>query len=86
MLGDSMKRKGIFLFLVVGLLAIILLGSAFTQDVQEVNGGDYDTAFYVEGSKNVFIVTAKMLDKFCYYIVDVVISSVGSVFNSILNN
>ncbi|MDE6407105.1 MAG: hypothetical protein K2K48_06030 [Anaeroplasmataceae bacterium] len=81
-----MKKKRVFLFLAVGLLAIIVLGSTLTQGSTEVSGDDYDTAFYVDGSKNVFIMTAKMLDKFCFYVIDVVISSVGSVFSSILNN
>ncbi|MDE7213825.1 MAG: hypothetical protein K2N42_04530, partial [Anaeroplasmataceae bacterium] len=76
-----MKKKRIFLFLAVGLLAVFLLGSAFTQDSTEVSENDYDTAFYVDGGKNVFIMTAKMLDKCCFYVVDVVISSIGSVFN-----
>lgn len=84
--GDTMKKKRVFLFLAIGLLAIIILGSTLTQDSKEVSGNNYDTAFYVDGSKNIFIMTAKMLDKFCFSIVDVVISSVGSVFNSILNN
>ena len=81
-----MKKKRLFLFLAVGLLAIIVLGSTLTQGSTEVSGDDYDTAFYVGGSKNVFIMAAKMLDKCCFYVVDVVISSVGSVFSSILNN
>lgn len=81
-----MKRKHIFLILAILLVAIIVLGGTLTQDSKEVSGSDYDTAFYVDGSKNLFIMTAKMLDKFCYTIVDAVISSVGSVFNSILNN
>ncbi|MDE7264112.1 MAG: hypothetical protein K2N64_05580 [Anaeroplasmataceae bacterium] len=82
-----MKRKRVFLFLAVGLLAIIILGSSFAQDSTEVSGGDeYDTAFYVDGSKNLFIMTAKMLDKCCYYVVDVVVSGIGSIFNSILRS
>ncbi|MDE5546716.1 MAG: hypothetical protein K2I88_04555 [Anaeroplasmataceae bacterium] len=81
-----MKKKRMFLFLAVVLLAVIVLGSTLTQDSKEVSGEDYDTAFYVDGSKNVFIMTAKMLDKCCFYVIDVIISSVGSVFGSILNN
>lgn len=81
-----MKRKRLFIGLAVGLLAIILLGSMMTQDATEVGENDYDTAFYVEGNGNVFIKTAKLLDKCCFYIVDVVISGIGSVFNSLLNN
>lgn len=81
-----MKGKRVFLFLAVGLLAIILLGSTLAQDTPAGSSDEYDTAFYVENSKNVFIVAAKMLDKCCYYVVDIVISSVSSVFNSILNN
>ena len=76
------------MILVVGILGIILLASLISQDATEVSadGEDYDTAFYVEGNGNVFIKTAKLLDKCCFYLVDVVISGIGSVFNSILNN
>lgn len=81
-----MKKKRVFLFFAVLLLAIIVLGSTLTQDSTEASTNEYDTAFYVDGSKNVFIMIAKTLDKCCFYVIDVVISSVGSVFNSILNN
>jgi len=84
--GDKMKKKSVFIFLAIGLLAVILLGSIFTQDSVEAGGTDYDQAFYVDGSKNLFIMTAKFLDKCCYYVVDIVVSGIGSVFNSILNN
>ena len=81
-----MKKKNVFILIVVLLLATILIGSMFTQDSKEVSENDYDTAYYVDGSKNLFIMAAKFLDKCCYYVVDVVVSGIGSVFNSILNN
>lgn len=81
-----MKKKSIFLLLGIGLLAVILVGSIFTQDSVETGGSDYDQAYYVDGSKNIFIMTAKFLDKCCYYVIDVVVSGIGSVFNSILDN
>lgn len=83
-----MKRKRIIIFIVVGLLGIILLASMISQGDTEVSadGEDYDTSFYVEGNGNIFIKTAKLLDKCCFYVVDVVISGIGSVFNSLLNN
>ncbi len=81
-----MKKKNLFIGIAVVLLAIFLVGSIFTQDSKEVGDTDYDTAFYVDGSKNLFIMTAKFLDKCCFYVVDVVVSGIGSVFNSILDN
>lgn len=54
------------------------------QDSKEVGSEEYDTAYYVEDNGNLFIKAAKMLDKCCYYVVDIVISGIGSVFNSIL--
>ncbi|MCM1130715.1 MAG: hypothetical protein NC310_07620 [Roseburia sp.] len=81
-----MKKKSVFFFLAVFLLAIIVLGSTMAQSSTEAGAIDYDTAFYVDGSKNVFIVIAKTLDKCCFYVIDIIITSVGSVFNTILNN
>lgn len=83
-----MKRKRIIIIFVVGLLGIILLASMISQDATEASadGDEFDTAFYVEGNGNIFIKTAKLLDKCCFYVVDVVISGIGSVFNSLLNN
>ena len=81
-----MKRKRIFVILCFGLLAVILLGSTLSTDSKEVSEVDYDTAYYVDGSKNLFIMTAKFLDKCCFYVVDTVVSGVGGIFGSILNN
>ncbi len=81
-----MKPKKIFVFLSIGLLAVILLGSTLSTGTKEVSGDSYDTAYYVDNSKNLFIMTAKFLDKCCFYVVDAVVSGVGSVFGSILNN
>lgn len=54
------------------------------QDSKEVGSEEYDTAYYVEDNGNLFIKAAKLLDKCCYYVVDIVISGIGSVFSSIL--
>lgn len=84
--GDKMKRKRVFLFLAIGLLSIVLLGSSLSGGSAEVSGDIYDTAYYVDGSKNLFIMTAKFIDKCCFYMIDTVVSGVGSIFGSILNN
>ena len=66
----------LFLLLAFGGLVIIILGSMLADDSKEVSGDEYDTSFYVEDSGNLFIKTAKVLDKCCYYVVDIVVSSV----------
>ncbi|MBD5390666.1 hypothetical protein HDR67_01520 [bacterium] len=81
-----MKRKRVFVFLAIGLLSVVLLGSSLSTGSTEVSGDIYDTAYYVDGSKNLFIMTAKFIDKCCFYVVDAVVSGVGSVFGTILNN
>ncbi len=79
-----MKKK-LWPVIVVGLLIVVLvIASSLMQDSKEVSSEDYDTAYYVEDNGNLFIKAAKLLDKCCYYVVDVVISGIGSVFNSIL--
>lgn len=83
MFGDKMKKK-ILLLVGFGLLAVFLfLGNSSSDESMEVSG-DYDTAYYVEDNGNVFIKVAKLADKCCFYIVDVVISGVGSIFSTIL--
>ncbi|MDE5715316.1 MAG: hypothetical protein K2I42_04210 [Anaeroplasmataceae bacterium] len=81
-----MNKKLVYLGLAVGLLAVIIVGSFFSDETKEVSKEEYDSAYYVENNRNIIIRTAKILDKCCYYVVDVVVSSVGSVFNSILGN
>lgn len=79
-----MKKK-LWPVIVVGLLIVVLvIASSLMQDSKEVSSEDYDTAYYVEDNGNLFIKAAKLLDKCCYYVVDVVISGIGSVFSSIL--
>lgn len=58
-----------------------MLGSIFTN-----NNDDFDNAYYVENSNNIFIVLAKSLDKCCYYLVDSIVVSITNVFNSLINN
>lgn len=77
-------KKRMLILMGVGLLVVFLfLGSGASNDSMEVNG-DYDTAYYVEDNGNVFIKVAKLADKCCFYVVDVVVSGVGSIFSAIL--
>ena len=78
-----MNKKMIIVILVVVLFVILFLGNGFGGDSTEVDA-DYDTAYYVEDNGNLFIKLAKLLDKCCFYIVDVVVSGIGSVFSAIL--
>ncbi len=78
----NVNRKKIFIMIVIILLGFIILGCIFTNN----NSDNFDNAFYVENSNNIFIVIAKTLDKCCYYIVDAIVVNVTNVFNSLLNN
>ncbi len=80
------NKKIIYLGVAVGILLVIIIGSFFSEETKEVGKEEYDSAYYVENNRNVIIRTAKLLDKCCFYVVDIVVSSVGSVFNSILGN
>ncbi len=83
--GDKMNKKVLIIGLVVVLLAIILFSNGFIGESTEVSG-DYDTAYYVEDNGNVFIKIAKFMDKCCFYVVDVVVSGVGSIFSAFLGS
>ena len=47
---------------------------------------EYDDAFYVENSDNLFIKLAKVLDKCCYFAVDIIISGINTIFEVILGS
>lgn len=83
--GDIMNKKVLVIGLIIILLAIIFFTNGFIGDSTEVSG-DYDTAYYVEDNGNVFIKVAKFMDKCCFYVVDVVVSGVGSIFSAFLGS
>lgn len=67
------------------LLILIVFGSSMAGQTEEVNQ-EYDTAYYVEANGNLILRLAKVIDKSCFYLVDIVVTGIGSVFNSILGN
>ena len=77
-------NKKILAVILIAVLVIIMLFSQSNEKTEEV-GNEYDTSYYVEDTGNVFIKLAKISDKCCFYIVDIFVSGIGSVFNSILN-
>lgn len=44
---------------------------------------DYESAYYVEANNNVFVKLARVCDNCCYYVVDMVLGGIESVFSSI---
>lgn len=80
-----MKKKSGLILAGVGILIFIIFGSSMLGK-GEAEKEDYESAYYVEAKGNLILMLAKMIDKSCYYVVDIVVSGVGSVFNSILGN
>lgn len=79
----NMNKKMVYGIIIVLFLAMIFLGGSVTTD-DEVSSDDYDSAFYVEDSDNMFIRLAKVLDRCCYFAIDIVISGINTVFDIIL--
>ncbi len=77
------KKKALILLGIV--LLLIFLGSSIIGKSEEVSE-DYDSAYYVEANGNLILKLAKVLDKSCFYVVDIFISGIGSIFNIIIGN
>ncbi len=79
-----MKNKFGFAVLAVILLFFVVFGSVMAGKNDE--DGDYDGAYYVEANGNLIVKGAKIIDKGCFYVVDIFVSGIGSIFNTILGN
>lgn len=80
-----MNKKVTYILLGVVLLVLIVFGSSMAGKTEEVDQ-DYDNAYYVEAKGNLVLSLAKIIDKGCFYVVDIVVTGIGSIFNSILGN
>ena len=77
--------KKIIFYIGVFIIVLILV---FTGDssVESSTSTDYDNAYYVEADNNLFIKVAKLCDEASYYIVDIVLKGIDSVFSLIGGN
>lgn len=78
-----MKSKILYLGIGLALLVAVFLGGTVVGQSDEVSSSVED-AYYVENTGNIFIGIAKIIDKGAYFIVDVVISGIESVFSNII--
>ena len=83
-MGEKMNNRLVYCIIVVLFLSILFIGGSVTSDEDVKVDNEYDTSFYVEDSGNVFIKLAKVLDRCCYFAVDIVVSGISSVFDIIL--
>lgn len=79
-----MNKKLVYGIIVVLFLAMLFLGGSVTSDEDVGVSDEYDTSFYVEDSDNLFIKLAKVIDRCCYFAIDIVISGINTVFDIIL--
>lgn len=78
-----MKSKGMYLLIGVVLLVAVFLGGTVVGQTEEVSNNVED-AYYVENTGNIFIGIAKLIDKGAYFVVDVIIGGIESVFSNII--
>lgn len=77
------KRKGVYsiILIFVVIVAISVMISSSNQEAAETIS-DYDSSYYVEANNNVFVKLAKVCDDCCYYVVDMVLGGIESIFSS----
>ena len=78
-----MKGKGMYLLIGVVLLVAVFLGGTVVGQTEEVSNNVED-AYYVENTGNIFIGIAKLIDTGAYFVVDVIIGGIESVFSNII--
>ena len=78
-----MKGKGLYLLIGIVLLVAVFLGGTVVGQTEEVSNSVED-AYYVENTGNIFIGIAKLIDKGAYFVVDVIISGIESVFSNFI--
>lgn len=78
-----MKSKWFYILIGIILLVAVFLGGTVVGQSEEVSNNMVD-AYYVENTGNIFVGIAKTIDKAAYFIVDIIISGVESIFNNIL--
>lgn len=78
-----MKSKWFYILIGIILLVAVFLGGTVVGQSEEVSNNMVD-AYYVENTGNIFVGIAKTIDKAAYFIVDIIISGIESIFNNIL--
>ena len=78
-----MKTKSIYIIIALALLVAVFLGGTVVGQTEEVSSSVED-AYYVENTGNIFIGIAKLIDKGAYFVVNVIINGIESVFSNII--
>ena len=76
-----MKSKGLLLLLGLIVLVVVFLGGTMVGQSSEVSN-EVEDAYYVENTGNIFIGIAKIIDKGSYFLVDVVMNAIESIFGN----
>lgn len=78
----SVNKKYMYVIIILLFLSMLFLGGSIADN--NTSTEDYDSAFYVDDTNNVFIKFGKVIDRCCFFIVDIIISGISSVFQTIL--
>jgi len=78
-------NKKTFIYIVIGIfLFVVIIGFMTSSDeVVEASTEDYEYSYYVEANDNVFVKLSNVCDDCCYYVVDMILGGIESIFNSL---
>lgn len=78
-------NKKTFIYIVVAIFLFVLVIGFMTSndDAVEASTADYDYSYYVEANDNVFVKLSNVCDDCCYYVVDMILGGIESIFNSL---
>ena len=82
------KKKIIYFVLVVFIVVVfisIMMSNNKSEEVKDVSS-DYDSSYYVEANHNIFVKLANICDDCCYYLVDMMLGGIETIFSSFLGN
>lgn len=78
-------NKKTFIYIVIGIfLFVVIIGFMTSSDAAvEASTEDYEYSYYVEANDNVFVKLSNVCDDCCYYVVDMILGGIESIFNSL---
>jgi len=81
-------NKKAFIGIVIAVFILVVAIGLMSSSNEEiaVSADEYEYPYYVEANDNIFVKLANICDDCCYYLVDMVLGGIESLFNSITSS